>query len=52
MAEPEAYEANALIESKLNECAEALEDKLDADVLAFSGDILHNADLFIREAIE
>ena len=52
MAEPETYEANALIESKLNECTEALENKLNADVLAFSGDILKNADLFIREAIE
>ena len=50
MAEPEAYEANALIESKLNECIQALEEQLKADVLSFSGDILPNADLFIRNA--
>ncbi|MHC4627407.1 MAG: hypothetical protein ACYTDV_10545 [Planctomycetota bacterium] len=48
MAEPEAYEANALIKSKLDECTEELEDKLEAHVLAFSGDILPDADLFLR----
>ena len=52
MAEPETYEANALVESKLHECIRALETKLEADVLAFSGPIYANADLFIRDAIE
>ena len=52
MAEPEAYEANALVESKLHDCIEALEKKLIADVLAFSGPIYTSADLVIRDAIE
>ncbi len=39
MSESEVYEANALIEQKLNECVDALEIKLDSDVLAFSGPI-------------
>ncbi len=52
MAELEAYEANALVEQKLNECVDALEIKLNADVLAFSGAIYYGADLLIREAVE
>lgn len=52
MVEPEAYEANALVENKLHECAKALETKLSADGLAFSGPIYGGADLFIRDAIE
>lgn len=52
MFEPETYEANALVEKTLNECAEALETKLSAHVLAFSGPIYRGANLFIRDAIE
>ncbi len=52
MIEPDANEANALIASKLNEALEELEDKLDADIITFSGYIYYNADLFIRDAVE
>ncbi|MBN2210798.1 MAG: hypothetical protein JW709_05315 [Sedimentisphaerales bacterium] len=52
MKEPEAYEANALVELKLNECLGEIENYLNSDVLVFSGPIYSGADLFIRDAIE
>ena len=52
MAEPAIYESNALVENRLNECVARIENKLDVDVLAFSGPFYSGADLFIRDAIE
>jgi len=52
MAEQGLTDANVLVATKLNSYIEALEDKLSAHILTFSGQIYHNADLFIRDAIE
>ena len=52
MAEQGPTDANVLVATKLNGYIETLEDKLSAHVLTFSGHIYHNADLFIRDAIE
>jgi hypothetical protein len=45
-------DANVLVADQLDQYIEALEDKLDAHILTFSGSIYHNTDLFIRDAIE
>lgn len=52
MDETTPTEANALIEEKLNSYVVALENKLGADVLSFSGYIYHRSDLFLRDTVE
>ncbi len=52
MAEAETSKVDTLVESKLDARVKKLEDKLSADVLAFSGRIAYGADLVIRDAIE
>ncbi len=52
MAEQSPTDANILVATQLNRDIEALEDELNAHVLTFSGNIYHNADLLIRDAIE
>lgn len=52
MAEAETIKVNTLVESELDARVKKLEDKLSADVLAFSGRIAFGADLAIRDAIE
>lgn len=52
MAEQSPTDANILVAVQLNNYIETLEDKLDAHVLTFSGNIYQNAELFIRDAIE
>jgi membrane-bound ClpP family serine protease len=52
MAKQAPTDANILVVAQLDQYLEALENKLDAHILTFSGNIYHNADLFIRDAIE
>lgn len=52
MAEAETIKVDTLVESELDARVKKLEDKLSADVLAFSGRIAFGADLVIRDAIE
>lgn len=52
MVEQNPTDANVLVANQLNDYVDALEKKLDAHVLTFSGNIYQNADLFIRDAIE
>ena len=52
MIEQSTTEANELVAKQLNAFIGELEDKLEADALAFSGPIYNNAELFIRDAIE
>ncbi len=52
MSEAENSKADTLVESELDTSAEELEDRLAADILAFSGRIAYGADLVIRDAVE
>lgn len=52
MEESAIYEANALVEQKLNDCIDGIEKYLNSDVLVFSGPIYSGADVFIRDAVE
>lgn len=52
MAEAETNKADALVGSELDARVKELEDRLLADVLAFSGHIAYGADLVIRDAVE
>lgn len=52
MAEVETNKADALVGSELDARVKGLEDRLTADVLAFSGRITFVADLVIRDAVE
>jgi membrane-bound ClpP family serine protease len=52
MSEAETSKVDTLVESELDARVKKLEDKLSADVLAFSGRIAYGADLAIRDAIE
>ncbi len=52
MAEAETIKVDTIVESELDARVKKLEDKLSADVLAFSGRIAYDADLVIRDAVE
>jgi hypothetical protein len=52
MPVPVESDSNAVVEGQLNSTVEQLEDKLKADVLAYSGRIYYQAELFIRDALE
>ena len=52
MAEAETIKVDTIVESELDARVKKLEDRLTADVLAFSGRIAYGADLVIRDAVE
>jgi membrane-bound ClpP family serine protease len=52
MAQAVAQDANALVEEQLNRVIGGLEERLKADVLAYSGRIAYGSDNIIRNAIE
>ncbi|MBA7646783.1 hypothetical protein ES703_54549 [subsurface metagenome] len=52
MAEAETIKVDTIVESELDARVKKLEDRLTADVLAFSGRITYGTDLVIRDAVE
>ena len=52
MAIPLESDSDAVVEEQLNSTVEKLEEKLQADVLSYSGRIYVGAELLIRDALE
>lgn len=52
MVVPMESDSDAIVENQLNTTVESLEGKLQADVLAYSGNLYYKADLFVRDALE
>ena len=52
MAEAETSKADITVKDELDARVKKLEDRLSADVLAFSGRIVYYAGLGIRDAVE